>query len=52
LRIQVDALDDLQRELIGKAYKYARPRVEQMPWGRDMSVRDPFGNRLTFTMPA
>jgi len=26
--------------------------IEQMPWGRDMSVRDPFGNRLTFTMPA
>ena len=52
LRIQVDALDDLQRELIGKAYKYARPGIEQMPWGRDMSVSDPFGNRLTFTMPA
>ena len=52
LRIHVDALDNLHRELIGKAYKYARPGIEQMPWGRDMSVRDPFGNRLTFTMPA
>jgi catechol 2,3-dioxygenase-like lactoylglutathione lyase family enzyme len=24
-------------------------RIEEQPWGRDMSVRDPFGNRLTFT---
>jgi hypothetical protein len=31
-----------------KAYKYARPQIEAMPWGRDLSVRDPFGNRLTF----
>jgi Glyoxalase superfamily protein len=31
-------------------FKYARPGIEEMPWGtRDMSVKDPFGNRLTFT---
>lgn len=29
----------------------ARPGLEDMPWGsREMSVKDPFGNRLTFTM--
>jgi catechol 2,3-dioxygenase-like lactoylglutathione lyase family enzyme len=50
LRIQVDDLDALQAELHGKDYKYVRPSVELMPWGtRDMSVKDPFGNRLTFT---
>jgi hypothetical protein len=38
----------LHRELAAKRYKYARPGIEQMPWGRDMSISDPFGNRLTF----
>ena len=52
LRIDVDDLDGLQAELRGKAYKYARPSIESTPWGtRDMSVKDPFGNRLTFTQP-
>ncbi len=27
---------------------YARPGIESQPWGKDMSVRDPFGNRLIF----
>jgi hypothetical protein len=36
--------------LAAKRYPYARPAIEQMPWGtRDLSVKDPFGNRLTFT---
>jgi len=53
LRIHVDELDALQTELNAKAYKYARPHIELMPWGtRDMSVWDPFGNRLTFTQPS
>lgn len=50
MRIQTDDLDALHKELTCKQYKYARPDIEAMPWGtRDMSVRDPFGNRLTFT---
>jgi catechol 2,3-dioxygenase-like lactoylglutathione lyase family enzyme len=52
VRIATQGLEDFQRELIGKGYKYARPGIEEMPWGRDMTVSDPFGNRLTFTMPA
>ena len=28
---------------------YARPGVEVQLWGLDMTVGDPFGNRLTFT---
>ena len=29
---------------------YSRPGIEEMPWGsREMSIKDPFGNRLTFT---
>ena len=50
LRIQVEDIDAYQRELIAKQYGYARPGVDDTPWGsRDMSVKDPFGNRLTFT---
>lgn len=50
LRIQSDALETFHRELEQKGYGYARPAIEAQPWGsRDMSLRDPFGNRLTFT---
>jgi uncharacterized glyoxalase superfamily protein PhnB len=52
LRIDVDDVDALQRELAAKAYGYARPGVEDTPWGRrEMTVRDPFGNRLVFVGP-
>jgi uncharacterized glyoxalase superfamily protein PhnB len=50
MRIVTEELEAFQKELIAKDYKYARPGIEVMPWGsRDMSVTDPFGNRLTFT---
>ena len=50
LRIATEDLDDLLRELQQKRYGYAHATIETMPWGsRDMSLRDPFGNRLTFT---
>ncbi|WP_293372796.1 glyoxalase superfamily protein [Nevskia sp.] len=49
LRIPVDDLQGFHRELLAKQYGYARPGIEEMPWGLDMSVKDPFGNRLTFT---
>lgn len=50
MRIEVDDIDALQRELATRPYRHARPTAESMPWGtRDMSLTDPFGNRLTFT---
>jgi uncharacterized glyoxalase superfamily protein PhnB len=50
MRIETSDLDAFHAELASKHYKYARPGIEDMPWGtRDMSVKDPFGNRLTFT---
>ena len=49
LRIATDDVDALQHELMAKNYRYARPGIEAKPWGsRDMTVLDPFGNRLTF----
>lgn len=50
MRIEVSDIDALQAELAAKASRHARPSVQLQPWGtRDMSVTDPFGNRLTFT---
>jgi len=50
MRIETTELDAFHAELTAKHYKYYRPGIEKMPWGtRDMSVQDPFGNRLTFT---
>lgn len=50
VRIETDRLDAFAQELLAKHYGYARPGIEAMPWGgRDMSITDPFGNRLTFT---
>jgi uncharacterized glyoxalase superfamily protein PhnB len=50
LRIETSGLEEFQKQLLARNYKFARPGIEDMPWGtRDMSVKDPFGNRLTFT---
>ncbi len=50
VRIEVEDIDTYQQELIKKKYTNARPGVQDQPWGsRDMSINDPFGNRLVFT---
>ena len=50
MRIETSELDAFQKQLLEKQYKYARPGIEDTPWGsRDMTVGDPFGNKLTFT---
>jgi len=42
-----DALD-LQLSLKAKEYAYANPGLEDRPWGRLVSVIDPFSNRIVF----
>ena len=50
MRIETDELDAFHQQLLAKNYKHARPGIEDTPWeSRDMSIHDPFGNRLTFT---
>lgn len=50
MRIEVADIDALCAELSARDYRYARPAVATMPWGtRDITLADPFGNRLTFT---
>jgi uncharacterized glyoxalase superfamily protein PhnB len=52
VRIATDELDAFHQQLLAARYKYARPGVEQTPWStREMSIADPFGDRLTFTSP-
>jgi catechol 2,3-dioxygenase-like lactoylglutathione lyase family enzyme len=50
MRIETNELEAFQQELLAKGYPYGRPGIQEMPWGsRDMSIADPFRNRLTFT---
>lgn len=52
IRIAIAGIDAYRAELLAKKFKYARPGIETMPWGsREMSIRDPFFNRLTFHEP-
>ncbi len=46
--VPVTGIRDWQVQLLAKSYKYARPGVEDMPWGAQMQIADPFGNRLRF----
>ncbi|WP_136067598.1 glyoxalase superfamily protein [Modicisalibacter radicis] len=49
LRIETDELEVFHQQLVAARYAYARPSIEETPWGsRDMTIADPFGNRLTF----
>jgi len=42
---------EFHQELSGKDYAYLKPGLEDLPWGKVMSVTDPFSNRIRFTEP-
>lgn len=47
---QVMGVESLCEELRARDYPYAKPGVEPTAWGTlDLTVADPFGNRLTFS---
>jgi len=49
IRVQVEGIRELQEALLAQRYSYARPGLEQTPWGAlECRVGDPFGNRITF----
>ena len=53
VRVEMRGIEALQQELIGKQYSYMRPGLHVTPWNtREMTVHDPFGNRITFSAPA
>jgi hypothetical protein len=50
MRIETNELEAFRKQLHAKNYKYAKPNIEDTPWGsKDMAIKDPFGNRLVFT---
>ncbi|KEQ25999.1 glyoxalase superfamily protein [Paenibacillus tyrfis] len=49
VRIGAENLEAFHAELGAKDYKYAKPGLETTPWDtRELTVTDPFGNRLIF----
>ena len=51
VRIETTGLQEFQQELVAKRYKNARPGIGKPPWGEEMCIADPFGNRLIFFTP-
>ncbi|WP_394887230.1 glyoxalase superfamily protein [Mesorhizobium sp. AaZ16] len=49
VRIRVEDITGLHRELRARDYRFAKPGLEEMPWKtREVSITDLFGNRLHF----
>ncbi|MES2506342.1 MAG: glyoxalase superfamily protein [Verrucomicrobiota bacterium] len=49
VRIETSGLREFHGLLHSQQYKYSRPALQSMPWGTDdLTVPDPFGNRVTF----
>ncbi|TIN17290.1 MAG: VOC family protein [Mesorhizobium sp.] len=49
IRIEATGIADLHREFKAKNYRFNRPGLETTPWQtKEVTVIDPFGNRLTF----
>ena len=46
--VETVGVETYQRELVAKDYTYMKPGVELLPWGMQMEVTDPFGNRIRF----
>jgi catechol 2,3-dioxygenase-like lactoylglutathione lyase family enzyme len=52
VRIETDGVLNLHRELAAKGYTYMNPGVVEVEWrARELSVIDPFGNKLIFSEP-
>ena len=46
--VWMTGIDAFHAELAAKHYKYNRPGIQEQPWGRVLSVTDPFANRIHF----
>ena len=50
--VYMTGVADLHRELIDKKYRYNRPGLQRQDWGMlELTVTDPFNNRITFGEP-
>lgn len=48
LFVPIDDIEALQAELLAHEAPFSRPGVETVPWGRTLTVIDPFANHLVF----
>jgi catechol 2,3-dioxygenase-like lactoylglutathione lyase family enzyme len=47
--VRMSGIKEFHAELTAKKYGYAKPGLVNTPWKtREVSVKDPFGNRLSF----
>ncbi|MGF6771258.1 catechol 2,3-dioxygenase-like lactoylglutathione lyase family enzyme [Paraburkholderia sp. GAS199] len=46
--VPVREIESLHAELQGKHYRFGKPGVETLPWGKVLETIDPFGNRIRF----
>ncbi|WP_419896386.1 glyoxalase superfamily protein [Roseomonas sp. USHLN139] len=49
--IRMAGIEAFHAELTARQYRHARPGLETLPWGRMLTVGDPFGNSLRFCEP-
>jgi hypothetical protein len=49
--VEVTGLTDWHGALLARPYAANRPGLEPLPWGLQMTVTDPFANRLRFLEP-
>lgn len=49
IRVMMQGVEEFQREISAKGYRYTRPGLETTPWGTiETGVIDPFGNLIRF----
>lgn len=46
--VRMSGIREFHAELRAKQYRFNRPGLEQMDWGLEVTVSDPFGNRIRF----
>ena len=46
--VWMSGIEGFHAELTAKRYAYGRPGLTRQPWGDQMEVHDPFGNRIRF----
>ena len=48
IRLRIEDLPRYRAQLVKAAYPNANPSITEQPWGLDMPISDPFGNRIIF----
>lgn len=44
----IEGIEAYHAEISAKGYRFMRPGIETVDWGREMQVWDPSGNRIRF----